>query len=215
MVSGSRKATPNKCDPEYWFLGSDDDGNEYDDDEIKDLSEVTDNNLSKERNDKLLTEKEIMELLGVTDDQILKARSQGWRKRNDPTDPMGWHLPEPRKHLLKPYTEGNEVIALIDGKNYMNDLYDELEKLRNAKGPFEKQPFVLMAGWEFTSRKKLISLTKYNVKLNGEDGSELDAVLGGLSEVGIPLRLLAYDNPSPGINNNDLVDKLNEKASEN
>jgi phosphatidylserine/phosphatidylglycerophosphate/cardiolipin synthase-like enzyme len=199
----------DKWDPEYWFLGVD---------------------------GKSQLERNIAESLKISDNQLLKGRFQGWEKLNrgsngqpdgsDASDELAesdeqtdeqaekgsdaWGMPNPEEHLLKPYTKDNEVKALIDGVNYMDDLYDELKKLTPPLYWSQRrttESFVLIAGWEFTGKDNV------HAKLDGQVGSELDAVLTDLIAKGTKVRLLAFDNPLRlfgVVKNNILVDKLNK-----
>jgi phosphatidylserine/phosphatidylglycerophosphate/cardiolipin synthase-like enzyme len=112
----------------------------------------------------------------------------------------------PWTHLVEPYTKYNEVTPLIDGENYMGDLYKELKKL--TKG------FVLIAGWEFGGKKNQAIIEYANVRLvKDQAGSELDAVFTDLIKKGVEVRLLAFDNPVPYIHNEVLVTQLNQAAN--
>jgi phosphatidylserine/phosphatidylglycerophosphate/cardiolipin synthase-like enzyme len=136
----------------------------------------------------------------IHNNELLNQRFKGWNYQNI-TGPRGaafaWNMTEPEKHLLMPYTSNNEVIAFVDGDAYMKDLYD---RLVSTTDPVQ---FVLMAGWEF-------SLSRWLDQAN-QGQSRLADVLANLvhSNPNVNVRLLAFDNPIPGIKNDEIVDSVN------
>jgi len=64
------------------------------------------------------------------------------------TDPKDWFLSEKEVERIPAFTEGNEVTALIDGKEYMDHLNDKINHM-------EKEDYFYMSGWRVTPTMSL------------------------------------------------------------
>ena len=89
-----------------------------------------------------------------------------------------------------PYTSGNEVKDLVDGKEFMGDLREAILKL-------DKDDFVLIAGWEFWQYR---ALDKRVITKNPRvDNYFLTGALADAVKKQANVRVLAFDNIIPGI----------------
>jgi phosphatidylserine/phosphatidylglycerophosphate/cardiolipin synthase-like enzyme len=161
-----------KWDPDYWFLA---------------IGEVVKVKLREADQEE-----------SIPQNQLLKERFWEWRKQNQPpanipVDLSGpgntdaWGMPD--TELTDAYTFNNEVTVLIDGKDFMTALYEELSEL-------EAGGFALIAGWEFWQYR---SLTHRVYKDSpGDDPTFLPAVLKTADDKGVKVRVLAFEKGPPG-----------------
>jgi phosphatidylserine/phosphatidylglycerophosphate/cardiolipin synthase-like enzyme len=138
----------------------------------------------------------------VTAGQLLAGRKACWQNSikgfgGTVVDPSSFHplLVDDGKGnnpLLKDYTSENSVIALVDGKEYMEDLLKEMNKLGRSD-------FVLITGWEFW-KSRFLDETNHTA---------LGTILQTLTTRKI--RLLSYENNIPGARGRtkDLVNTVN------
>ncbi len=97
--------------------------------------------------------------------------------------------------LATPYTSGNKVEPLVDGENYMFDLYKQF----SALGPND---ILLIAGWEFSTDRFLWANDKAN--------SMLHRVLRNLVGNRVKVGLIAFNNPIPTLGPKDFVNAINQ-----
>jgi phosphatidylserine/phosphatidylglycerophosphate/cardiolipin synthase-like enzyme len=130
----------------------------------------------------------------ITSNQLLAGRVDGWKKQNET-----WGINEDA--LLLPWTTGNNVTVLVDGENFMTDLYNKISGLVASES-------LLIAGWEFWTMRWLVQ--------QDQVGTSLGALLRGAIQKKVEVRLLAFKNPLPGLKarTENLVDLLND-ADEN
>jgi phosphatidylserine/phosphatidylglycerophosphate/cardiolipin synthase-like enzyme len=164
-----------ECQPKYWFLDVDGKIN---------LS-IRTGHTTKGPN---LTRK-----IDIPQNVLLRGRSEGWRdllEERAAKDTLG-----------EAYTSGNEVTALIDGKDFMSDLYAELlpekDKPKDELQGLDEEDadFILIAGWEFWKKRALCE--RVPKSSNQESLSALLVVLETALREGAALRVLSFDNPIP------------------
>lgn len=142
----------------------------------------------------------------IPQDQLFTARIKGWTYRNSGhsnPDALGieeWGMPDAEAELTKAYTSNNEVLPLIDGKAFMQNLHTEIGKLG-------KDDFALIAGWEFwqyrSLDKRVYFLDPAYIGPPGQgtregDPSFLPAVLKTADGNGVKVRVLAFGEGPPG-----------------
>ena len=161
----------DKCDPEYWFLKK---------------GELVKIRLRETDSDAYIPQS-----------QLLEERFRWWGIQNHPDvyNPK-WGLPEPDDHLLKTYTSDNEVVALVHGDEFMQDLYDKLSAT-------DVVDFVLIAGWQFSVTRWLDNRDHFKSLLT-------NALANLVEKSKAQVRLLAFDHPIPVIKNGQMVDAVNK-----
>jgi phosphatidylserine/phosphatidylglycerophosphate/cardiolipin synthase-like enzyme len=164
-----------ECKPEYWFLDMDG--------KIK-LTIRT----GHSTNDPNLTRR-----VDIPQNVLLSGRAAEWQDLLEDK--------AAKATLAKPYTSGNEVTALIDGKDFMSDLYKELlpekdQPKDDLQGLDEEDPdFILITGWEFWKRRALCERVPKSSQQ--ESMSALPDVLNTALGEGATMRVLSFANPIP------------------
>jgi phosphatidylserine/phosphatidylglycerophosphate/cardiolipin synthase-like enzyme len=143
----------------------------------------------------------------IPQSQLLDERFRGWGIQNDPFNYSQqtwgkyvykrWGLADSNEHLLKDYTSDNEVFALVHGDEFMGDLYQKLVA--------KNVDFVLIAGWQFSMSRFLVSKQDLKSSL----ANTLATLVKG-SELKVQVRLLSFDHPIPFFENGDMVDWTNK-----
>jgi hypothetical protein len=103
--------------------------------------------------------------------ELVRGRTNGWKRQNN-----GWGIANADLALLLPYTTGNKVTPLIDGKNFMGDLAQVLGRLGAGD-------MALLAGWDFWSGRWLTPDAKQNV---------LAQTLADLNQAGVIVQVFSW-----------------------
>jgi len=146
-----------------------------------------------------ITLRETGEKRPIPQDQLLGARLAEWGRANNLSSETksNWGMIADAE-LTARFTSGNEVRALIDGKDYMGDLRDNITGDAGKKiNPLGEGDFILIAGWEFWRHRSLLGRVKK--PLNQQDSGFLRNVLKGAVEKGAAVRVLAFKQALPGL----------------